>query len=182
MILLLRRSRDLWGCDGPNSWFGSEHLQNSFEKLSFKIFPMFVLQWKHIFDTTHGYMQQIMFNFCLLPETHSGATGSTWRTSRGTPALNFSLRPESWRRSGWISLRWRCKYEGAANTTHRDSGVSGGQVYVRLYVLFVCLWLQLCCFKAQGAVDSFVRSVWSGFGRAQAHTADEQTTRELVTR
>lgn len=85
----------------------------------------------------------MVFNFCLLVETHSGATGSTWRTSRGTPALNFSLRPESWRRSGWISLRWQCKYVGL-QTPHIMTAVLVAAKCTCIYTFFLFAFVCNC--------------------------------------
>lgn len=127
--------------------------------------------------------ESIPFYNCLLPDLHSGATGSTWRTSRATQALNSSLRPESWRRSGWISLKWPCKYKEAWTPQSWQFVSRAGDrwsccvllcacVYVLCLFVFVCTW---CYSEAERGVDSLVCTVWSGLSCSQTHTADKST-------
>lgn len=107
---------------------------------------------------------------------------STWHTIRGTWALNSFSRLESWRRNGWISLKWQCKYEWTRTPTavtvgerHRSpvNVCTVGQTYCeRVCVRGVCLCLHGCYSKAGRGVDSFMCTVWSGLSCNQAYTAD----------
>lgn len=126
-------------------------------------------------------------NICLLSDLHSGATGSTWLTSRGTRASNSFSRPESWRRSGWISLKWPCEYtetheqrsSGRLQSTPRTAAVCiAGKTHCVLVRAWACLF-PLCLHarysKAKRGVDSFMCTVWSGLSCNQAHTPDNST-------
>lgn len=112
-----------------------------------------------------------IFIFCPLPEIHSGATGSTWHTSRGTQALSFSLRPESSRRSGWISLKWPCKYKEVWTPRSWQFVSHAGGRCACVCMVFICPCLHVCCTQAQRCVNS----VWLSFSYNQAHTADKNT-------